>query len=182
MKKILEKFAFFLHKKYGITPDILTQIKIFTAPWLALLMVKVVSGKSLRLAIVIIILYILAVATDFFSKILTRTIPQENILSQISGKILIIFCLIPFGFNLFTFFIVLAESVLVFQTIHSPGHREPASRIEKIKMVLQTLLIPILILQVVTSIIPEMIVYLYIIATIVFTYIPIYSRFFYFEK
>lgn len=182
MRKIFEKFIFFLHKKYGITPDILTYIKIFAAPWLALCIARVLSGKSLKFAIVIVILYILVVATDFFEQIPTRTVPEENILNQISGKILIIFALIPFGLNLFTFLIVLAESILTFQVIHSPSHEKQASRTEKTKIILQMLLIPVLIMQVVTNFIPEIVIYLYIIITIIFTYIPIYSRFFYFEK
>jgi hypothetical protein len=190
MKKILEKFLLFSNKKYGITPDILTYIRIFSAPWLALIISKILSGKSLALAIITILIYIKIIAMGFYREILAHAVskteshdrPQEDTLSQISEKILIIFMLIPFGLNLFTFLIILAESVLAFQIIYSPTHEKQANRAEKIKMILQTLLIPILILRAVTNFIPEMTVYGYIIITIIFTYIPIYENYFYFEK
>ena len=45
----------FLNKKYGLTPDILTYTRIFSAPWLALLIMKILSHKSSTLAIITII-------------------------------------------------------------------------------------------------------------------------------
>ena len=203
MKKILEKFVLFLHKKYGITPDILTYIRIFAAPWLALLVSKILSSKSLTLAIIFLVLYILVVITDLFDGTLARAIsktPARNafstadaggenhdhshggMLDRLADKILIIFMLIPFGLNFFTSLIILAESTLAFQAIYSTSDKKQASYAGKIKMVLQTLLIPILILQVVTSFIPEMIVYVYIIITIISTYISVYSHYFYFKN
>lgn len=190
MKKILEKFVLFLHKKYGLTPDMLTYIRIFAAPWLALLVSKILSDKSLKLAIITIILYFLVVATNFLDGILARAISKTeshdhshgSMLDRISDKILIIFILIPFGLNLFTFLIILAESILAFQVLYSPSHQKQASRAGKVKMVLQTLLIPILILQTTTSFIPDMAVYSYIIITIISTYISVYSHYFYFKE
>ena len=78
MKKYLEKFVMFLHKKYRITPDILSYIRIFSAPWLALLVSQILSSKSLTLTIVTIILYILIIATDFLDGILARAISKEE--------------------------------------------------------------------------------------------------------
>lgn len=190
MKKIPEKFVLYLHKKYGITPDILTYIRIFAAPWLALLISKIISSKSLKLAIITIILYFLVVATDFLDGILAREISKTashdhsygGMLDRIADKILIIFVLVPFGLNLFTFLIISAESILAFQALNSPSHEKQANRAGKIKMVLQTLLIPILILQMVTNLIPDMLVYTYIIITIISTYTSIYSHYFYFSS
>jgi len=99
-----------------------------------------------------------------------------------SHKILIIFMLIPFGLNLFTFLIISAESILAFQALYSPGHKKQATSAGKIKMVLQVFLIPILILQAVTNFVPEMAVYIYIIITIIFTYVSVYSHYFYFKN
>ena len=190
MKKYLEKFVMFLHKKYGITPDILSYIRIFSAPWLALLVSQILSSKSLTLTIVTIILYILIIATDFLDGILARAISKEEkhdhsqggMLDRISDKILIIFMLIPFGLNLFTFLIILAESVLAFQAIFSLGEKKQATYAGKIKMILQTLLVPILILQTVLNLVPEMVIYTYIIITIISTYISVYSHYFYFKN
>ncbi len=200
--KYPEKFVLFLHKQYGITPNILTYVRIFAAPWLALLISKIISSKSLILAIFTIVLYIAVVSTDFLDGTLARALsktPARNamhsvaggeshdhshggMLDRLSDKILIIFLLIPFGLNLFTFLIILAESMLAFQAIHSTGHRKQAGRAGKIKMVLQTFLIPILILQTVTNFIPEMAVYIYIIITIVFTCVSVYSHYFYLKN
>lgn len=193
MKKYLEKFVLFLHKKYGITPDILTYIRIFSAPWLALLISKIISNKSLTLAIITIILYAIVVSTDLLDGILARALPKTKdhdfshggMLDRLSDKILMILLLIPFGFNLFTFLIVSAESILAFQALFSPAHEKQAGRAGKIKMVLQTLLIPILILQVVTNFIPDIFTYIYIIAVIVSTYTSVYSHYshyFYFKN
>ena len=185
-----EKYLLILYKKYRITPDILSYIRIFSAPWLALLITKILSGKSSILAIITIILYLIIISTDYLDGILARAISKTEkhdhyhggMLDRLSDKILIIFTLIPFGLNLFTFSIILAESILVFQALYSPDHKKQATRAGKIKMVLQTFLIPLLILQIVSSIIPEMIIYAYIIATIIATYVSIYSHYFYFEN
>jgi len=190
MKEILEKFVFFLYKKYGITPDFLTYIRVFSAPWLALLVSKIISEKSLTLTLITIILYSLIVLTDLLDGILARAISktenhdhsQGGMLDRLSDKILIIFMLIPFGFNLFTFLIILAESILAFQAIHSPAHKKQAKYVGKIKMVLQTFLIPILILQISINFIPEMIIYTYIIVTIIFTCASVYSHYFDFQN
>ncbi|MFA6585742.1 MAG: CDP-alcohol phosphatidyltransferase family protein [Candidatus Paceibacterota bacterium] len=106
-------------------------------------------------------------------------------LDRLSDKILIIFMLIPFGLNLFTFLIISAESIFAFQAIYSKEHPKTDDRIEKAKIILQVFLIPILILQIVTSFIPELFVYLYMVITIISTYTSIYSRYsryFYFKN
>ena len=185
MNKHLEKFVLFLNKKYDITPDILTYIRIFSAPWLALFISKTLSSKSLSLSIVTIILYIIVVFTDLLDGILARAISKTKehdhshggMLDRLSDKILIIFLLIPFGLNLFTFLIISAESMLAFQALFGLKHQKQAHYIGKIKMVLQTILIPILILNITTHFIPEMVVYLYIIITILFSYASVYSHY-----
>lgn len=190
MKKILEKSTLFLHKKYDITPEILSYIKIFSAPWVALLISKIISSKSLTLAILTLLLYILAISTDFIKEILNKTTlhkiekednVEENIFDQIIDRVFIIFILIPFGFNLFTSLIILAESISIFQTLYYPTHKKQINKTEKIKIILQTLLIPILILQTVTNLIPDMAVYVYIIITIIYTCMSVYSKYFYFK-
>ena len=190
MIQILEKFVLFLYKKYGITPDILTYLRIFAAPWLALLISKTISNKSLTFAIVTLFFYVLVVSTDFLDGLLARAISKTEkhdhshggMLDRLADKIFIIFLLVSFGLNLFTILIILAESILAFQAIYSPRHRKQATLSGKIKMVLQTLLIPILILQVVTNFLPEMVVYTYIIITIISTYLSVYSHYFYVEN
>src|SRR3989339_229528 len=181
MTRVLEKFVLFLHKKYGITPDILTYARIFSAPWLALLISKILLGKSIAFAIITAILYILIVATDLLDGILARALSKTKghdhsfggMLDRLSDKIFIIFMLIPFGLNLFTFLIILGESMLALQAIKSPSHRKQAGQAGKIKMLLQTFLIPILVLTAVTSFLPEMVLYAYIIITIIATYISV---------
>ncbi len=190
MKEILEKFVLYLHKHYGLTPNFLTYTRIFSAPWLALLISETIRDKSLKLTIVTIVLYVLVVITDFLDGILARAISKEKshdhqqggMLDRISDKILIIFLLIPFGFNLFTFLIILAESILAFQAIHSPSHKKQASQAGKIKMFLQAFLIPVLILQITTNLLPDMFVYVYMIVTIIATYTSVYSHYFNSEK
>ncbi len=191
MKKTLEKFVLFLNQRYDITPNTLTYIRIFTAPWIALLISRILAGKSLGLAIVTLVFYFLIVSTDFLDGILARAISSKGdshdhssggMFDRLGDKIFIIFVLIPFGLNLFTFIIILAESALAFQAIYSPSNKKQATKSGKLKMVLQTFLIPVLILQVVTNIIPDMVVYAYIIVTIISTCISVYSHYFYFKN
>lgn len=185
MQKRLEKFVLHLHKKYGITPDILTYLRIFSAPWLALLVSKILSNKSLVLAIFTVLLYVLIVSTDFLDGILARELSKTEkhdhtrggMLDRLSDKIFIIFLLIPFGFNLFTFLIILVESMLAYQAIQAPAEKKQATRVGKMKMILQAVLIPVLILQAATNLIPDMLVYLYIIVVIVFTCASAYSHY-----
>lgn len=185
MQKRLEKFVLHLYKKYGITPDILTYLRIFSAPWLALLVSKILSNKSLVLAIFTVLLYALIVSTDFLDGILARELSKTEkhdhtrggMLDRLSDKIFIIFLLIPFGFNLFTFLIILVESMLAYQAIQAPAEKKQATRVGKMKMILQAVLIPVLILQAATNLIPDMLVYLYIIVVIIFTCASAYSHY-----
>ena len=190
MGKNLEKLVLFLYKRYSITPDILTYVRIFAAPWLALLISKIISNRNLTLAIITLVIYTLIIFTDLLDGILARAISKEELhdhsyggmLDRLSDKILIVFMLIPFGFNLFTFLIILAESILAFQAIHSEGHKKQASKAGKIKMGLQAFLIPILILNLTTSSISDIVLYMYIIITIIATYVSVCSHFFYHEN
>lgn len=185
IEKKIEKFVLFLHKKYKITPDILTYARIFAAPWLALFISKIISNKSVILAIITILIYIVVVSTDLLDGILARALSKTKehdhsyggMLDRLSDKILIVFLLIPFGFNLFTFLIISAESVLAYHALFSEKSEKQAKYAGKIKMVLQTFLIPILILQITTNFIPEMIIYIYIIATILATIFSVYSHY-----
>ena len=193
MKELIKKFILTLHEKYGIIPSILTYIKIFSAPWLALLISKILLDKSSALTIFTLIIYILIISTSFLNKILEQKISKiekkkyqnQDILDSLSDKILIIFILIPFGLNLFTFLIISAESILALQILYSINYKKQKDIYTKIKIILQALLIPILILQVITGFVPEMAIYTYIIITIIFTYASLYSHFsdyFYFKN
>ncbi len=187
MEKMLKSFVLYLHDKFGITPDILTYTRIFAAPWLALLVSKSISSKSATTALITMALYLLIVSTDFLDGILARNIPEHDhshggMLDRLSDKILIVFTLIPFGLNLFTFLIILAESILAFQAIYAPEDKKQATKTGKAKMVLQALLVPVLLIRVVTGFVPEIFFFAYIFCTIAFTYASIYSHYFYFEK
>jgi len=190
MKENLEKFVLFLNKHYGITPNFLTYIRIFAAPWLALFVSKIIEDKNLTLAIVTLTLYVLVIVTDLLDGILARAISKDRqydhahggMLDRLGDKIVIIFLLIPFGFNLFTFLIIVAESILAFQAIHSESHKKGATYAGKIKMFLQAFLVPLLILNMVLDSIPEIFVYAYIIITIIATYASVYSHYFNSEK
>lgn len=181
----MEQFVLYLKDNYGITPNKLTYIRIFAAPWLALLISKVLSDKSALLAVITIILYLIIVSTDYLDGLLARKLPKEEndhafggMLDRVSDKILIILLLIPFGLNIFTFSIVLGESILLYQALFSPSHQKQAKTAGKIKMLFQTFLIPIYIIGTITNIIPDSLVFLYISATVVLTFISIYSHYF----
>ncbi|OGI65090.1 hypothetical protein A3A95_04500 [Candidatus Nomurabacteria bacterium RIFCSPLOWO2_01_FULL_39_18] len=185
MKQIFEKFVLFLHSRYGITPNILTYIRIFAAPWLALFVSKSISGKFGTFVAFTLVFYILVISTDFFDGLLARQIykrPSDHafggMLDRLSDKMLIIFLLIPFGLNLLTVSIVLGESILAYGAIKAPDHKKQATRIGKLKMLFQALLIPVLIISRTTSLIPDVILYFMIIATMVLTYASIYSHHF----
>lgn len=190
MKNILSKFTLFLQKKYNLTPVAFSYIRIFAAPWLALLISKILDSKSLKLGVIALVLYFLVIATHWLRKSLIHSTEnysdnEGDKLDLLSDKIFIIFILIPFGFNLFTFLIILAESILAFQAIHSPHHINETKNTEKIKIVLQAFLIPVLILQLVTNLIPDMLVYVYIILAILATYVSLFkhfSHYFYVKK
>ena len=190
MKKYLEKYALFLHKKFGITPNGLTYIRIFAAPWLALLISEIIRNKNFLLVIITLILYFKIISTDFLDGILARALPKNDhirggMLDRLADKILIIFLLIPFGLNLFTFLIISGESILALEALYAPNEKKQAGMPGKIKMILQTFLIPILILQIVANIIPDIFVYFYIILTIIATGYSVYSHFtdyFYFKN
>ena len=55
---------------------LLTYVRIFAAPWLALFISKILSSKSLTLAIIFLVFYILVVITDLFDGILARAISK----------------------------------------------------------------------------------------------------------
>lgn len=185
VKKLAEDFVVFLHKKYNITPNKLTYSRIFAAPWLALLVTLSITGKSLHIVIFTLFLYILVVVTDFLDGILARHLSKSQphdhskggMLDRISDKLLIIFLLIPFGVNLFTVSIILGESLLAYQAISSPSDKKGATRTGKIKMLLQTLAIPILVLYRATNSIPFYFFVIFQILTIILTYMSVYSHF-----
>ncbi len=182
MKKVIIKFALFLHRKYNITPNKLTYSRIFAAPWLAFLVTLSITGKSLHTVILTLFLYIVVVFTDILDGILARELSSNDhsfggMLDRISDKLLIIFLLIPFGVNLFTVSITLGESLLAYQAITSGGDKKGATRTGKLKMLFQTLAIPILILYRATSIIPFYFFIVFQIITIILTFMSVYSHF-----
>ncbi len=155
-------------------------------PWLALFISKSISSKSGFLVILTLVLYTLTILTDFFDGLLARQISKEKthdhatggMLDRLSDKILIIFLLIPFGLNLFTVLIIAGESLLAYQAINSTGHKKQATNAGKLKMLFQALFIPILLLSKTSGIIPNDIVYLWVIAIIILTYTSVYSHYF----
>ncbi len=186
MKNYLEELSLFLYKRYGVTPNALTYLRIFAAPWLALLISRIILTQGLGLAWFAILLYLLVIATDLLDGILARKISEEGphdhfqggMLDRLADKIFIVFMLLPFGLNLFTVLIILGESLLAFQAIHSTGRRKQAGRTGKIKMLLQVFLIPLLILREAGNFVPEMFVYTFIIITISATWLSVYSHYF----
>lgn len=167
----------------------LTYTRIFSAPWLALFVSYTISSKSKVFAIFTLIFYILIISTDFFDGLLARKISTKEsgnikhdrsfggMLDRLSDKILIIFLLIPFGLNLFTFLIIGGESILAYEAISSPSHKKAATNIGKLKMLFQALLIPILIISKLTGTIPDYFLFTFIIVTIILTFSSIYSHF-----
>lgn len=185
MIKKIEKFILFLYQKYGITPNILTYSRIFAAPWMALFVFHSISSKNNAFVVFTLILYVLIISTDFFDGLLARKISKETddharggMLDRLSDKILITAMLIPFGLNLLTVSIIAGESMLAYEALSSPSHRKQATKAGKLKMFFQALLIPVLILSRATNLIPDTVLYSIIIATIVLTYVSIYSHYF----
>ena len=198
MIKKLDKFVLFLYKKYGITPNMLTYTRIFAAPWLALCVSMAISGKNGIFVIFTLLFYIFIISTDFFDGLLARQILKRpahhndnlkvneethdraygGMLDRLSDKILIIFLLIPFGLNLFTFLIIGGESILAYEALPSPSHKKQATGAGKLKMLFQALLIPVLILSNTTNFIPGIVLYSVIILTIILTGNSIYSHYF----
>ena len=184
MKEKLEKFVLFLHHKYGITPNMLTYARIFAAPWLALFVSKSISLEFGTFVAFTLVFYVFVISTDFFDGLLARQIykkPSDHafggMLDRLSDKILIVAVLIPFGLNLLTVSIVLGESVLAYGAIKAPDHKKQATGAGKLKMLFQTILIPVLILSRTTNLIPDIILYCTIILTIILTYVSIYSHY-----
>ena len=186
MTKKLENFVLFLHKSFGITPDKLSFVRIFAAPWLALFISRAIDGGSAMFVIFTLVFYFIIISTDFLDGLLARHISEAEthdhawggMLDRLSDKILIIFALIPFGLNLLTFLIIAGESVLAYEALTSPSHKKQATGAGKLKMLFQTILIPILIISETTNIIPGIVLYPIIIATIILTGNSIYSHYF----
>ncbi|HEV7423914.1 MAG TPA: CDP-alcohol phosphatidyltransferase family protein [Candidatus Paceibacterota bacterium] len=186
MKNKLEKSLLFFYEKYGITPNVLTYTRIFAAPWLALFVSYSISSKSHVLVIFTLVFYVLIIGTDFLDGILARHISKTEVhdhiwgamLDRLSDKILIIFMLIPFGLNFLSVSIIAGESFLAYQAISSPSDKKRATKAGKLKMFFQALLIPILILWKTTHFVSDWIAYIFIITTILLTYISVYSHFF----
>ncbi|MCF7834111.1 MAG: CDP-alcohol phosphatidyltransferase family protein [Candidatus Pacebacteria bacterium] len=186
MKKHTEKIALYLHNEYGISPNMLSYSRIFSAPWLALGAMSILKNESTFLLILFLILYFIAVLTDYMDGVLARYLQktgEHNVffggrLDRIADKIFIIFLLIPFGSNLFTILIILGESLLAYHSLVAVGPETQAKKIGKIKMVLQITLIPFLLIYSTTSFIPAMFLYSYLTLTVIFTFMSAYHHFF----
>lgn len=185
VKKILAKFVLFLHAQYGVTPNKLTYSRIFAAPWLALLVSKSISQDFGVLTVLTLIFYFLIILTDFLDGVLARELSQGGthdhsmggMLDRLADKMLIIVLLIPFGLNLFTILLIGGESILAYNALRSPDHKKQATKIGKLKMLFQSLLIPALVISRSTNLLPDYGVSIFIIITIILTYASIYSHF-----
>lgn len=145
----------FLHRTIGITPNGLSLVRIFLTPWITLLLIETLARGSVSLAVASVSLYALVALTDLFDGPLARALVAEEphshdvgyggALDRISDKLLIVFSLVPFGANPFLVAIIIGESALLYQALHATStKKKQATYIGKIKMNLQTLLMPIL--------------------------------------
>lgn len=139
----------------GITPNGLSLLRIFFTPWIALLIIETLRTESVLLFWLTIGVYFFAVLTDLFDGPMARAMVARSaeshdvgyggVLDRISDKLIIVFSLIPFGFDPFIVLIILGESMLLYQALHATTTKaKQAVNIGKIKMTLQTFLMPLL--------------------------------------
>ena len=164
-EKIFQKIGLFLYHRFHITPNGLSYSRIFATPWIVLLIAESIKAQSVYLGIITVVMYTSVVLTDAIDGPLARALilsEQEQdhphdmkhgaILDRISDKILIVFCLIPFGMNIFIILIIFGESMLAYQALLSKTlKRKQATQVGKIKMLLQTVLVPVMLLAYVTK-------------------------------
>lgn len=158
-ERILQKVGLFLYGTFGVSPNGLSMVRIFGTPWVALLVTESIKRHSAVLAILTIVSYVAVVLTDLVDGPLARAIAADpdstrdvgygGALDRISDKLLIVFSLIPFGTNPYIVAIIIGESILLHQALFAKTTKaKQATYIGKIKMVLQTFLMPIILLGV----------------------------------
>ena len=134
-------------------------MRVFLTPWIALLLIETLKKESFALAIVVLVLYLLAVLTDLFDGPLARAMQEEGdithnigyggVLDRVSDKFLIVFSLVPFGANPLIITIIIGESLLLYQTLHAKTiKKKQATSAGKTKMLLQTFLMPLLLVNI----------------------------------
>lgn len=154
MMSIRESLAYCLYRMFHITPNALCLFRIFATPWLNLLIAKSLIGSNLTYLILVVIFYALVVFTDALDGPLARRLAREGViplsgegavLDRISDKLLVVMCLIPFGASLPVVVVLITESVLAYQALYPAKHTSvSATLVGKIKMVLQGVVIPVL--------------------------------------
>lgn len=154
-ERVLRQVGMWLHKTTGITPNGLSLLRIFLTPWITLLIIETIRTMSVSYAVAAIVLYFFAVLTDLFDGPLARALVAEGntehdvgyggALDRVSDKLIIVFSLVPFGLNVYVAAIILGESVLLYQALHAKTtKKKQATYVGKIKMTLQTMLMPLL--------------------------------------
>jgi phosphatidylglycerophosphate synthase len=158
-EKILRKVAWRLRSLIGISPNGLSFVRVFGTPWIAILLIETLSRESVLLAILTIVLYSLIVLTDLFDGPLARAIQTKSgvaahdsgyggVLDRVSDKLLIVFSLVPFGAHPLIVVIITGESFLLYQALHAQSKKKKqATYVGKIKMLLQTFLLPLLLAE-----------------------------------
>lgn len=156
----LQRISLFFHNVFGVTPNGLSYARIFATPWIVLLIVETLSTKSVALGIATVVIYALVVFTDALDGSLARALRAKRqgishdaekggALDRISDKILIVFGLIPFGINTYAVIIIFGESLLAYEALlFGSTKSKQATYIGKIKMFLQTFLIPLILFEV----------------------------------
>lgn len=158
-EKLLRKVAWRLRKVTGISPNGLSFIRVFGTPWILLLLIETLSRGNGVLGMVAVAVYFFVVLTDFFDGPLAREMEERgdtthdvhygSALDRISDKLLVVFSLIPFGAHPLIVLIVIGESALLYQALYAKDTKKrKATYIGKVKMFLQTFLMPFLLMGV----------------------------------
>lgn len=191
-EKIFREIGLFLHDHFHVTPNGLSHARIFATPWIVLLIVESIKAQSIFLGVITIVIYTGVVLTDAIDGPLARALSRSKqdpnhphdmkpgaILDRISDKLLIVFCLIPFGVNVFIVLIIFGEGLLAYQALLSKTlKRKQATYVGKIKMLLQTILIPImLIAYVIGNNTMDIAVNVLLVTTAIFTLLSVISHY-----
>jgi phosphatidylglycerophosphate synthase len=157
-ERVLQQIGMWMHRWFGITPNGLSLMRIFCTPWITLLIIETIRTMSAVYAVCALALYVFAILTDLFDGPLARALVAQGTVShdvgyggaldRISDKLIIVFSLVPFGFNVFITAIILGESILLYQALHATTtKKKQATYVGKIKMTLQTILMPLLLVS-----------------------------------
>jgi phosphatidylglycerophosphate synthase len=128
-ERVLQQIGMWMHRWFGITPNGLSLMRIFCTPWITLLIIETIRTMSAVYAVCALALYVFAILTDLFDGPLARALVAQGTVShdvgyggaldRISDKLIIVFSLVPFGFNVFITAIILGESILLYQALHA---------------------------------------------------------------